>query len=309
MVDCYEVLGVQRYASPKDIKKAYHRVALKWHPDKNPGNKEEAERRFKEVAEAYEVLSNDEKRNIDDKYGKDGLDGGSRSSYEDLFESGFRFRKPDDVFKEFFGERAPLSFDFFENPCEDFLNSLRHSYGSRNRGTGSFLSTTFSDHPSSESRFSSYRTGYTPCDARGQEGRASFSSMAFDDSGMGNYLSVTTSDRIINSRYFNTKRIIPNDQEGEVEDGELSFLINGMADEEGIAKECSCRRQSFCNNPPNSYSPKYVPQSTSVDDDEQCEPWATSTWDASILSAGFKEGGKRGKKKHKEMKKSTKRKC
>uniref|UniRef100_A0A8C4KW07 J domain-containing protein n=1 Tax=Equus asinus asinus TaxID=83772 RepID=A0A8C4KW07_EQUAS len=69
MVDYYEVLGVQRYASPEDIKKAYHKVALKWHPDKNPENKEEAERKFKEVAEAYEVLSNDKKRDTYDKYG------------------------------------------------------------------------------------------------------------------------------------------------------------------------------------------------------------------------------------------------
>uniref|UniRef100_A0A667GGU7 J domain-containing protein n=1 Tax=Lynx canadensis TaxID=61383 RepID=A0A667GGU7_LYNCA len=50
MVDYYEVQGVQRYASPEDIKKSYRKVALKWHPDKNPENKE-AERKFKEVAE------------------------------------------------------------------------------------------------------------------------------------------------------------------------------------------------------------------------------------------------------------------
>uniref|UniRef100_A0A452R253 J domain-containing protein n=1 Tax=Ursus americanus TaxID=9643 RepID=A0A452R253_URSAM len=68
MVDYYEVLEVQKYASPEDIKKAYRKVALKWHPDKNPENKEEAERKFKEVAEAYEVLSNNEKRDIYDKY-------------------------------------------------------------------------------------------------------------------------------------------------------------------------------------------------------------------------------------------------
>ncbi|OBS79021.1 hypothetical protein A6R68_18598 [Neotoma lepida] len=85
MVDYYEVLGVQRYASPEDIKRAYRKVALKWHPDKNPENKEEAERKFKEVAEAYEVLSNGEKRNIYDKYGKEGLNGGGGSHLDDEF--------------------------------------------------------------------------------------------------------------------------------------------------------------------------------------------------------------------------------
>uniref|UniRef100_A0A8C8U0S1 J domain-containing protein n=1 Tax=Peromyscus maniculatus bairdii TaxID=230844 RepID=A0A8C8U0S1_PERMB len=56
MVDYYEVLGVQRHASPEDIKKAYRKQALKWHLDKNPENKE-AERKFKQVAEAYVVKS------------------------------------------------------------------------------------------------------------------------------------------------------------------------------------------------------------------------------------------------------------
>uniref|UniRef100_A0A8D2H9V1 J domain-containing protein n=1 Tax=Urocitellus parryii TaxID=9999 RepID=A0A8D2H9V1_UROPR len=55
MVDYYEVLGIQRLASPEDIKKAYRKLALKWHPNKNPENKEESEMNFKQVAEAYEV--------------------------------------------------------------------------------------------------------------------------------------------------------------------------------------------------------------------------------------------------------------
>uniref|UniRef100_A0A087WPZ9 DnaJ heat shock protein family (Hsp40) member B2 n=1 Tax=Mus musculus TaxID=10090 RepID=A0A087WPZ9_MOUSE len=57
MASYYEILDVPRSASPDDIKKAYRKKALQWHPDKNPDNKEFAEKKFKEVAEAYEVLS------------------------------------------------------------------------------------------------------------------------------------------------------------------------------------------------------------------------------------------------------------
>jgi molecular chaperone DnaJ len=72
--DYYEVLGVSRDASAKDIKKAYRKLALEFHPDRNPDNPE-AETRFKEASEAYEVLSNDEKRQIYDRFGHDGLRG------------------------------------------------------------------------------------------------------------------------------------------------------------------------------------------------------------------------------------------
>ena len=72
--DYYEVLGLNRDASGDDIKRAYRRMAMKYHPDKNPGNKE-AEAKFKECAEAYEVLSNDEKRQRYNQFGHDGLRG------------------------------------------------------------------------------------------------------------------------------------------------------------------------------------------------------------------------------------------
>ncbi|XP_053139346.1 J domain-containing protein-like isoform X1 [Hemicordylus capensis] len=75
MVEYYEALGLPRSASVDDIKKAYRKKALKWHPDKNPENKQYAEQRFKEIAEAYEVLSDKNKRDIYDRYGKDGLMG------------------------------------------------------------------------------------------------------------------------------------------------------------------------------------------------------------------------------------------
>lgn len=73
--DYYEVLGVPKNAGEAEIKKAYRKLALQYHPDKNPGNKE-AEDKFKEAAEAYEVLSNTEKRSRYDQFGHDGVRGG-----------------------------------------------------------------------------------------------------------------------------------------------------------------------------------------------------------------------------------------
>ncbi|XP_054243585.1 dnaJ homolog subfamily B member 8 [Indicator indicator] len=62
MVDYYAVLGLNRSASQDDVKKSYHQLALKWHPDKNPSNKLNAEKKFKEIAEAYTILSDPQKR-------------------------------------------------------------------------------------------------------------------------------------------------------------------------------------------------------------------------------------------------------
>ncbi len=73
--DYYNVLGVDRSASPDDIKRAYRKLALKYHPDKNQGNKE-AEEKFKIAAEAYEVISDPDKRQRYDQYGHEGLRGG-----------------------------------------------------------------------------------------------------------------------------------------------------------------------------------------------------------------------------------------
>jgi molecular chaperone DnaJ len=85
--DYYEVLGVSKSASKDEIKKAYRKLALKYHPDRNQDDKE-AEEKFKEAAEAYDILSNEEKKAQYDRFGHDGLKGGFSSggaSMEDIF--------------------------------------------------------------------------------------------------------------------------------------------------------------------------------------------------------------------------------
>ena len=99
--DYYEVLGVERGASVDEIKKAYRKMAVKFHPDKNPGDKA-AEEKFKELGEAYEVLSDPQKRAAYDQYGHSAFDARSR---------GFRpgaggFHDPFEVFREVFGAGA-----------------------------------------------------------------------------------------------------------------------------------------------------------------------------------------------------------
>ncbi|MCL7032088.1 hypothetical protein MKW94_005820 [Papaver nudicaule] len=115
MVDYYKVLQVDRSAKDDDLKKAYRKLAMKWHPDKNPNNKKDAEARFKQISEAYDVLSDPQKRAIYDQYGEEGLQGGIPQQGGAGFGGGgggptFRFnpRSADDIFSEFFGSQNPF---------------------------------------------------------------------------------------------------------------------------------------------------------------------------------------------------------
>src|SRR3954468_10115854 len=104
MRDLYEVLGVERQCSAGDLKKAYYRLAKQYHPDHHPGGKDAGEK-FKEAANAYQILADDDQRARYDRFGFDGINrgGGSANGFgnvEDIF-SAFG-----DLFGDFFGGRA-----------------------------------------------------------------------------------------------------------------------------------------------------------------------------------------------------------
>ena len=102
--DYYEVLGVAKNVEKADLKKAYRRMAMKYHPDRNPDNSE-AEEKFKEVKEAYEVLTDDNKRTRYDQFGHAGVDpsmgGGGGGNPGDVFGDVFG-----DIFGDIFGGRS-----------------------------------------------------------------------------------------------------------------------------------------------------------------------------------------------------------
>ncbi|KAI5081954.1 hypothetical protein GOP47_0001697 [Adiantum capillus-veneris] len=106
-VDYYEILKVGRNASEDDLKKAYKRLAMRWHPDKNPDSKAEAEAKFKQISEAFEVLTDAQKRTIYDQYGEEGLkefpssENGGRASRGGR---SFNTRNAEDLFSEVFGK-------------------------------------------------------------------------------------------------------------------------------------------------------------------------------------------------------------
>jgi len=236
MVDYYRVLEVTRNASTEDIKKAYRKLALKWHPDKNPDNLEEATKRFKELSEAYEVLSDEKKRKVYDTYGKEGLSQSSRSRSRPyggcpgddfVFMTGFTpftFRDPEEVFREFFGERSPF---------EDLLGFNRGGQGRRNRNSHpqTALSSAFS------SPFDPIRFGVPGIDSLFSVGQpdafTSFSSLSnMSGSGGGAVKRTSTSTRFVNGKKMTTKKIFENGKETTMmyeNDVLVSKSINGVS--------------------------------------------------------------------------------
>ena len=136
--DYYKILGVKKEATDAEIKKAYRKLALKWHPDKNPNNREEAEEKFKKINEAYSVLSDKDKRRQYDRGGDFSFDFGSFNA--------------DDIFKDFFGGKDPFSEFFKFDDDNDFGGGFNFETNFGGDFGGSFSFSSFSSSSSGSKR-------------------------------------------------------------------------------------------------------------------------------------------------------------
>jgi len=266
MVDYYTTLEVPKNASASDIKKAYRKLALKWHPDKNPNCQDEATKRFKELSEAYEVLSDEKKRGVYDKYGKEGLapagnsSGGGRRRARQPEEWGeevygfpsFAFRDPFDIFREFFGGNDPFA-DMFQEPFDPFADMMMGGMmgGGVRRHHGGHGGLVIRNRRSPLGGFGGFGLGL-PGFGMGFSGGGlmggfdamdggfgggaiqTFSSSSFGIGGPAavNMRSSSTSTRIVNGKKVTTKKEVSNGVEtvSTYENGVLkSHTVNGVA--------------------------------------------------------------------------------
>lgn len=237
-VDYYKVLEVPRAATVADIKKAYRRLALKWHPDKNPGNQDEATKKFKELSEAYEVLSDESKRRVYDRRssrssrthtyrnyyespfsryfdkrrrnydttGHNGFTNGTnnrtRSSEFDYdFASSFKFRTPEEVFREFFrGDPFADLFDLHFGNHHSTRDNIHH----RHSHHGGPIQSIFSPF--------GFGSGGMSLDLNGFGLTDDFDNWTAG-SNTGNIKKTSTSTRFVNGKKIVTKKVIENGKE------------------------------------------------------------------------------------------------
>ncbi|XP_032752489.1 dnaJ homolog subfamily B member 3-like [Rattus rattus] len=210
MVNYYKVLGVPQDASSSDIKKAFHQLALQVHPDKNPGDREAAEEKFKQVAEAYQILSDAKKRKDYDRSrwsrtkeelirgdGRDETDWGGEICS----------RRPRRTFQTVIEDEDLFSGDYL------FTGPMTHS----RRGSSNFFTVTpiidtgFSTFVSQESKWS-------PDDSE--------AFVPYVSHGMGKFRLVTTCSQIMNGKRVVTKRVVENIQGPKKIENERLFRWN-----------------------------------------------------------------------------------
>ncbi|XP_022353005.1 sterile alpha motif domain-containing protein 13 isoform X1 [Enhydra lutris kenyoni] len=193
MMNYYRVLGVPQNASPADIKKAYHQLALQVHPDKNPENREAAEEKFKQVAEAYDVLSDAKKRNNYDKSKENHIKMENTGDCRDknCLKEKPQFERPHSGFQNVFEDG-----DFFSGDCF----STGHVGKARR-----FHSSFFDVIPILDTGFSTFVSlGSRPSPP------SSGTFVPFVSSGMGNFRLVTTCSQIVNGKRVVTKKVLEN---------------------------------------------------------------------------------------------------
>lgn len=261
MASYYEILDVPRSASADDIKKAYRRKALQWHPDKNPDNKEFAEKKFKEVAEAYEVLS--------DRTGPARAEAGAGGPG-----FGFTFRSPEEVFREFFGSGDPFA-ELFDDlgPFAELQNR-----GSRHSGPFFTFSSSFPGH----SDFSSSSFSFSP-------GAGAFRSVS------------TSTTFVQGRRITTRRIMENGQERVEVEeDGQLkSVTINGVPDDLALGLELSRREQqqsvpSRAGGLHVRQTPASRPSDSDLSEDDEDLQLAMAYSLSEMEAAGQKPAGGRG---------------
>ncbi|KAL6593547.1 DnaJ-domain-containing protein [Neocallimastix californiae] len=202
----YEILGISETATDSEIKKAYRKEALRWHPDKNQDRLEEANERFKLISEAYEVLKDPEQRAIYNKYGDEGFkqraSGGAGYGSGNMHE--FHFSNPEDIFREFFGGQDPFSAFFGGDPFGG--NTSRRGSNSRRNdpfgGFSMFGNSFFDDDDffggSGHQGFSSFSS--SSFGGPGSSTFTSFSSSSIGGGNNGNFVSTSQRTEIINGK-------------------------------------------------------------------------------------------------------------
>ncbi|CAF4542345.1 unnamed protein product [Rotaria socialis] len=249
MTDFYEILEIEKTATDDEVKKAYRRLALKWHPDKNLSNKKQAEEKFKLISEAYEVISDKEKRRKYDLLGRAGLsnnhsnnshssNGGYSRFSEDFLNRTFHFHNPFDIFEQFMSHFGGMDddFGFGRNPFADFHHP--HSrFGNYSSSSSSRRDPHRHQMALFDSMFSPMRMSLFDRDSFGHDLSGnhvgSITSVNFSF-GSGNARPIskktTKSTKIVNGRRVVTTRVEENDQTTETieEDGRLTSRKGNM---------------------------------------------------------------------------------